>query len=97
MSPLLIVNNIMIVYLQIANAVSTSASTSADLNGGAVKDACMKLRRSLESLLKSQAKHSESTHLLKHWKEHGSWYKPGEKNYWPDVCDSKLPFISYVY
>ena len=73
--------------------MSTAASTSADLNGGAVKDACIKLRKSLESLLKSQAKQLEHTeskkynHLLQHWKEHGSWYKPGGRNYWPDVCD----------
>ena len=46
----------MYICLQIANATSTGASTGSDLNGGAVKVACSKLRERLLELLKQKGK-----------------------------------------
>lgn len=75
--------------LQIANAVNTAASTGADLNGGAVKNACATLRRNLEIFLSEEAEKPEcvKSELLQHWKRNGSWYKSGGNgyNYWPEV------------
>lgn len=70
---------------QIANAVSTTASTGFDLNGGAVKDACMKLRQSLITNLKEAA--PKDSEALQYFEEHGVWYTPGPngKNYWKEV------------
>ena len=87
--------------LQIANAVSTAASNGADLNGGAVKDACTKLRHSLEKFLTLQSKKPEGSKskLLQHWDKYGSWYQPGDDSYncWPDVCDAHEEFSSIWY
>lgn len=44
------------ICLQIANAIGTLASTGSDLNGGAVKVACSKLRERLLALLKQKGK-----------------------------------------
>ena len=69
--------------IQIANAANTGASTGADLNGGAVKDACKKLRQNLEACLQTEA--PENYPALKYWKKHGKWYIPDDMNHWKDV------------
>ena len=79
--------------VQIANAPNTGASTGADLNGGAVKDACVKLHQNLKAFLNNEAdnltdKSESEVQLLQHWKKNGSWYKPGDNGYnlWSEVC-----------
>ena len=70
--------------------MSTGASTGSDLNGGAVKDACRKLRESLEENLERNAE--ADSEALQFWKRHKKWYTPGPdgKNYWKEVGTTKM-------
>ncbi|CAL8466442.1 g5978 [Coccomyxa elongata] len=77
----------------VPNAPGTGASTGSDLNGGAVRDACSKLKADLEAMLDayvdSQTDPAPWRELMGHWRHSRQWYSPALKDeddgydFWP--------------
>ncbi|BDA51182.1 Xanthine dehydrogenase [Coccomyxa sp. Obi] len=77
----------------VPNAPGTGASTGSDLNGGAVRNACLALKADLETMLdayvESQSDPAAWRELMGHWQHSRQWYSPALKDeddgydFWP--------------